>query len=134
MANYASRESEITAVDTETQLDEDFGTTPGEIDASGLSMIHEMLVGIVWLADAEDDAGVAKVYFRGNGITGEPSVVIGGGGIGASGTGVESTQGNALIRIPLDIPIVGGKNFSVYARIAGTANLDAHIAVSLVMT
>lgn len=131
MVEYVTREDIVGGGAFATELTDDFDdASPGDINIQAGQRIVEMIVAAKFMSDAEDDAGVFGVRFQGSAVTGTPTIPVGGGGIGAAGTGVESSTQNGAVRIPLDIPLSKGK-LRIFAVGNMTANSLVYMAVGV---
>lgn len=128
---YRSREGDVTAVDTRTQL-----TTLGSETAPGALMVPanaKRIVGIIaaWAsahAAAQDCAGFIRV--EGPGLPeGPESFALFGSGV-EQATGGFSTQ--PALEIPVDIPVVAANEISLFAEMAGEDQGTITVGVTLV--
>lgn len=119
MKQYRTREGDVTAVDTKTQL-----TTVGSDTAPGPLMVPQgakFIVGVI-VANIQNMAAATGfssfIRLEGAGMVNGPESLA----VGAGGNAV-ATGGNAVnkaVRIPVNFPVSEGNEIQVFAEMAGT--------------
>jgi len=130
---YRTREGEVTAVDTKTQL-----TTVGSESAPGPLLVPagtSRLVG-AYIAAAPDYAtvGSASIFVRleGAGLPNGPEVMAVGAAGGNSTTGIQAAMKAEWY--PLDVPVTASNEILVFAEMAGADIGSIGVIVTLVFT
>jgi hypothetical protein len=119
MKQFRTREGDVTAVDTKTQL-----TTVGSDTAPGPLMVPQgmkFITGVVVAAIQNMAAATGFsgfVRLEGPGLQNGPeslAVVAGGNAVATGGNGV-----NKAVRLPINLPVLEGNEIQVFAEMAGT--------------
>lgn len=128
---YRSREGEVTAVDTKTQL-----TTLGSEVAPGPLLVPNQaksLVGVLVAAVGNHDSINDATFFirlEGPGLTEGPEVIA----AGAEGTQIATggAAGKKAEMIPLDIPVAPSQEILIFGEMAGEDIGAAQFGVTLI--
>lgn len=119
MKQYRTREGDVTAVDTRTQL-----STVGSETAPGPLLVPQSAKFIVGILASQISSMAAAtgysafVRLEGAGLQNGPETVA----IGAGGMAV-ATGGNAAIKpvfIPLNLPVISAQEIQIFGEMAGT--------------
>ena len=132
MAEYITRE-DIVSVGATTLTDLFDNAAPGDIQTP-TSFINRIMYSGIARLDAEGSQLVGGVRLRGDAITGNPVISLGGYGAGGSGTGTSATVLTGLLELKTIIPVKQGKNMTIQGLVAGTAGDDINMAVCLEFT
>jgi len=129
VAEYITRE-DIATIGATTLTDLFDDADPGDIQTPTGFITRIIYSGIARL-DAEASTLVGGVRLRGDAVSGNPVISLGGYGAGGSGTGTSATVLTGLTEINTIIPVEQGKNMTIVGLVAGTAGDDINMAVCL---
>lgn len=137
MAEYRSRESDVTAIDTKTELTT-LGSqaTPGALQVpQGVSRIAQIIATIGVLRITATTAAGAVIFLRieGDAVSTSQSIMVAGAGGFTTTSGSEVFSQGAVI-IPTDIPVVPGNTINIFAEMAGADLGTVTVGATLVFT
>ena len=136
MADYASREGDITALDTVTNLTTlGSETAPGALNVpAGRTKIAQVIVAIGILRITPTTGAGAIIFIRLGGKAvkgGEQTLVISGAGGITTTSGSEAFIAGAII-IPADMEVISGNTLTIAAEMAGADLGTVTVGVTVV--
>ncbi len=118
---YFTREDLIVIGATQLTDEFDDALPPSFTVPPGFSSIVQIIVAVEIQEAAADDVATAALQFRGQAISGVPTISIAAGGIGAINTGVGQETALPAQKLNVDIPVKSGRNLQMWGLLAGEA-------------
>lgn len=134
MAQYVTREGQITAADTSTALtSQGSNSSPGGIQVpAGVSQIVQVIAAFQMNPATTTAEECCFIRLGGNGITaGEQDIVLGATESVLTTSGAAASFMNPLI-IPAAIPVLVNGTVTINAEMGGTASPTGNVCVTLV--
>ena len=133
MTTYVTREDLLTIGPTQLTDEYDDAAPPVFLVPAGLSRIVEVIVAAEIQEAAADDIATAAVQFRGAAVSGEPTISVAAGGIGAINTGVGQETSLPAQSIKVDIPVKSGLPLQIFGLLAGETGTIGNMSVTAVL-
>ena len=132
---YITREDLIVIGATQLTDEFDDAAPPVFVVPQGISRIEEVIVAWEVQEAAADDIATAAVQFRGSAVSGQPTISVGSGGIGAINTGVGQETGEPAFHLTnVDIEVKQGLPLQIFGLLAGEAGTNGNMAVTMVLS
>lgn len=133
MTEYVTRE-DLLAIGAQQLTDEyDDAAPPVYLVPAGVSRIVEIIVAAEIQEAAADDVATAAVQFRGAAISGEPTISVAAGGIGAINTGIGQETAHPAQSIKMDLTVKSGLPLQIWGLLAGEAGTIGNMSVTVVL-
>ena len=118
-----------------TQLTDEYNdaSPPSFIVPTGFTKVVQIIVAAEVQEAAADDIAVAAVQFRGNAVSGSPTIPIAAGGIGAINTGVGQETALPAQVLNVDIQLVAGRDLQLWGLLAGEAGTLGNMSATAVL-